>query len=100
MSEVIIKQKRHNNSNGKWNNKFYDILYKDDFIDIEGFAFMNCKKENHHYFAEVGWEILTGSFKTAEEAINKAIEKLKKLVKDSPEYIPTLMRLTALKETL
>lgn len=94
MSEVIIKLKFSNPINGI----IYDILYKDYFIAIEGF----CSNDNRSYYFVAGNLSLSlhkTNIKTANKAIKKAIKELKK-IKPIDQYIPTIMRLTALKETL
>lgn len=93
MSEVIIKHRWLKEHRIRRHNKF-DILYRDSFISIEGdydgsYFTADLTNNNHPNLIVDGEE--------AKQIITETIKMLKDL--DS-KYIPTLMRLTALKETL
>lgn len=100
MSKVIIKRKY---TNGR-DRTLYLILYEDEFINIEsfriedGFTATFYDIELYHRRSISRW--MNFDNPSPKKIINKAIKEIKKLIKIDSIYIPTIMRLTALKEDL
>lgn len=87
---------------------YKDLLYVDPILKIHRFADIDNYNYDVFFWDKINLNsgiACSGAwmwvqYKTPILVITMVIKKLKKLLKDNPKYAPTIMRLTALKESL